>query len=269
MTYGKSHGQCNICGGLGKLTFDHIPPRGCLPPSVTLLVHASQALGAESLRADGVRYMQDGVKYRTLCGPCNNRLGHDHDPEFIRFTQVVSNYLGTVTPLPSTTTASVKPQRLLRSVLGHLCALGVERYFKGPITEPIKDYLGDPSHSLPSALRAYYWLYPHRTFTALRDVAMADFGAGVKPCAFWLLKFFPVAVMFTIDEPEGWSFRVGSFEPWRSVGIDEVVELPLQLRPVIHQYWPEAPTENGALVYGEAAVMAGMPVQRRERRLFR
>ena len=65
------------------MTFDHIPPRGCLPPSVTLLAHVGTALGTEAVKMDGVRYMQDGVKYRTFCGGCNNGLGPDYDPEFI------------------------------------------------------------------------------------------------------------------------------------------------------------------------------------------
>ena len=140
---------------------------------------------------------------------------------------------------------------------------------KGPHTEDVRDYLGDPSLPLPAGLRAYYWLYPYRTLAAVRDAAMADFSSGVKPCAFWLLKFFPVALMFTFDEPPGWNFPVASFEPWRSAGIDDEVQIPLRLAPPTNQYWPEAPTENGAVLYGDAAVMAGVPVQQRDRRLLR
>lgn len=257
-TYGKAWGTCNICGTVGKLTFDHVPPKACLPPTAIQLVHVAMMLGTTAAKSSGARYMQSGIKYRTLCGPCNNGLGHSCDPELVRFCGQVSQFIGTSTLLPPYTTVLARPQRFARSVLGHLCALGVDRYRKGPHTEAVRDYLTDYALPMPGPLRFYYWLYPYRTLVAVRDAVTSRLGIGQLPVSFWLLKFFPLAIMVTWDEPAGWNFNVSSLDPWRDVSIDDEVALPVQLTPVVEHLWPEAPEDLRVIMYGEAAVTAGV-----------
>jgi len=144
----------------------------------------------------------------------------------------------------------------MRSVLGHVAAQGVDRYKKGPLTEAVRDYILDESLPLPEGLSIFYWAYPHSAHVMVRDAAIMNVAPSAKPFAMWLLKFFPLAFMIAWDEPHGMEFTPHSFESWRSLPFSYRAELPLTLRPTIPAYWPEAPTDNTLIMYGQEAIHA-------------
>lgn len=112
-------------------------------------------LAAEPPKKAG-RISQNGIKYRTLCGDCNNRLlGIEYDPEFIRFVNGIGQCLRTTMVLPAILGFEAKPLRIMRSLLGHISAQGVGRYRKGAITEPLKNYILDLAVPLPNEIRIY------------------------------------------------------------------------------------------------------------------
>src|SRR5690606_7491497 len=93
---------------------------------------------------------QNGVKYRTLCGHCNNNiLGQECDPHLISFTNSISTILKSSINLPPILNIEAKPQNIMKSVIGHLCAQGVGRHQKGNITLPIKNYMLGSEELLP------------------------------------------------------------------------------------------------------------------------
>jgi hypothetical protein len=199
---------------------------------------------------------QNGVKYRTLCHHCNNSLlGARYDPPFISFVNQIGLVLKSPVYLPPSLKIRAQPQAILRSLLGHIAAQGVDRYLKGPLTEPIRDYFLDESRPLPDGLSVYYWAYPHRPHVMFRDAAYLDIPSG-KPFAIWMLKFFPIAFLVTWGEPVGFEYAPHPFEPWRSSPFSQMDDLPLTLRPVIPVFWPEAPTKKSALMYGQEAIHA-------------
>lgn len=253
-TLGPRQGVCNICGEHGRLTEDHTPPKGCIKVSQVEMHHIVQHLSGEA-SAKG-RISQNGVKYRTLCHRCNNNLlGTVYDPAFIAFINKIAIFIKTPISLPRLMTVRCQPQKIIRSLLGHMSAQGVNRYLKGPKTEAIRDYLLDCSLPLPLGIKIYYWLYPFGPHVMVRDAALIDLRVG-KPTAMWLFKFFPVAFLVTWDEPEGYNFDLNSFESWRYSICDEEADLTIRLRPLIHQYWPEAPTDNSVILYGQEAMVA-------------
>ncbi|MDR6153888.1 hypothetical protein QF021_001977 [Acidovorax delafieldii] len=252
-TYGPKLGACNICGVHGPLTEDHTPPKGCYRPSQVDIRHLSYLLAGTPNPPKG-RRSQNGVKYRTLCHRCNNTLlGSKYDPPFIEFVNAAAEYLRSTVALPSTVTIPGRPQCIVRSLLGHLSAQGVGRYLKGPLTEAVRDYLLDDSLPLPPGVRVFYWAYPHRIHVMLRDAAYTQLSVG-KPFAFWLLKFFPIAFLVAWDEPVGLPYPMHDFESWRSVSINHAADLPLSLSDFPPLLWPEAPTEDSMVMYGQEAI---------------
>jgi len=254
-TKGPKFGICNICGIKGKLTEDHTPPKGCIKIGQVKLQHIINHLNADVPKSKG-RLLQNGVKYRTLCGTCNNTyLGHNYDPAFIQFVNSIGNYLTTnITLLPAIST-TIEPQKIMRALLGHLAAQGVDRYKKGPDTNPIKEYFLDATLSLPENIRIYYWLFPYKNHVMARDCAYFDLRVK-KPCVIWFLKFFPVAFLVTFDQPDDLIFNVSELSRWRNESIDYVANENVQLTNLPHQFWPEAPTEHNVVTYGREAVVS-------------
>lgn len=255
-TRGPKEGICNICGALAALSEDHTPPKGCISRvSQMEMRHIITYLGAENAIGRG-RISQNGVKYKTICARCNNGLlGTMYDPAFIDFTIQVGRLLRTRLHLPSTMNINGKPQKIMRAVLGHLAAQGVDRYKKGPDTEPLRDYFIDPAAPLPDWINIYYWVYPFQRQVLVRDCALTDLRVK-EPVLIWFMKFFPVAFMVTWREPAGYEFDLPNLAQHRVLGLEDGVDLPIHLDHIPHEYWPEAPTDHSIVTYGQEAIWA-------------
>lgn len=252
-TLGPKEGICNICGVFGLLTEDHTPPKSCKGLARSELDRISVRLTGQ--RGMTGRPFKTGAKFRSLCTVCNNKLlGVDYDPPLAAFCENVRRTINTKLYLPPMISVEVQPQAVMRSVLGHLSALGISRYEKGDITEPLRDYMRDKSKPLPDQLRIYYWLYPYRPQVLIRDAVMGigPFGKQ-RTLTFWLMKFFPVSFLVTRDEPPERLIKQQSLDVFRDRPFDFVTAVNLQLRPVVHELWPECPSDEHILLYGDLA----------------
>jgi hypothetical protein len=251
---GPLQGQCNICGSFGELTADHTPPKGCIRPGRAVLHNIVQRLSPGESTPRG-KLFQNGVKYRSICAQCNNvHLGANHDRVLIDFSNSIANQLvssSLATPFIYVTTY---PQKLIRAVIGHICAQGEDRYNKGPLTEEFRDYFLDQTLPLPSGIRVYYWLFPFSNHVITRDSAYCDLRSG-ESAHFWLMKFYPIAFMVTWNASNKINFKVANFEAWRSTPVNIAANIPLLITPLIHPMWPEAPTYESIVMYGQEATV--------------
>lgn len=254
-TWGASEGVCNICGRYGPLTEDHIPPKGCIKIGQIQIHHIANHLSIEPPKGT-VRKFQNGLKYKTLCGSCNNSLlGSQYDPEFIKFTNTISKILSSYRALPAQTSIRIKPQRVIRSLLGHIAAQGVGRFDKGRQTDIITSYLLNKNEPLPDFLNIYYWIYPYQNQVLTRDSVLTNLRVG-EPVYIWLIKFFPIAFFVTWDEPKGYNFNLflDSLSSYRNLAIDDEADVNVGFNNLPNQFWPEAPTDDTILAYGEEAI---------------
>jgi len=252
-TLGPKEGICNICGAFGSLTEDHTPPKSCKGLAQSELDRISVRITGE--RGVKGRRFRTGVKFRSLCGPCNNKLlGADYDPALATFCDNVRRAVNTKLLLPPIISVDVQPQAVMRSVLGHLSALGINRYEKGDVTESLRDYMLDRTKPLPSQLRFYYWLYPYRPQVLIRDAVMGigPFG-NQQTVLFWLLKFFPLSFLITWNEPTHRLINQPTLDVFRSRSFDFVTPVHLYLRPTVPELWPETPTDSHIILYGDLA----------------
>ncbi len=252
-TRGSLQGQCNICGDVGKLTEDHTPPKGCYKPKQVEIQSILRKL-ATAPYGPNSRFSQNGVKYRTICGRCNNGLlGLEYDPSLISFVNQIADVLKSSLTLPSTVFVRGQAQAIMRSLLGHLAAQGVDRYRKGPETEAFRDYFLDTSLPLPDALEVFYWVYPFQSHVMARDAVFVDFG-DQQPVMIWILKFFPVAFIVAWDAGFTPPYPVVKLSAWRDVPYWATGELPVLLNAFPPEHWPEAPTDRSAVMYGREAI---------------
>lgn len=254
-TRGPHEGVCNICGQFSTLTDDHTPPKGAVRIGKVEMLHIIHHLNGDK-PVGKKRTSQNGAKYRTLCARCNNEiLGHNYDPALISFVNTVGSYLRTKVTLPPTLTISAPPQKIMRSIIGHLSAQGVDRHDFGNDTQGIRNYLLDSSLPLPENVNIYYWIFPYTNQTLIRDCAYLDTPTG-KSWVIWLMKFFPIAFMVTWDQPPDIEIRLPNLASWRDIPVNEEREIPVILNQRVPQLWPEAPSDHSALMYGKEALVA-------------
>ena len=120
------NGTCNICHGQGPLSWDHVPPKGGIQCTSVQIRSIFSVLTGET-RDFKPTYSQNGLKYRTICKPCNETIGHKYDSALNEFSLSVGKYLGTSLTLPPTIQHPTKPAALIRSVLAHILAAKIKK----------------------------------------------------------------------------------------------------------------------------------------------
>ncbi len=106
LAFDKITGPCHLCGRVGPLSFEHIPPRKAYNDYPAVL-HEYEQLESEY----GTRYLPDGRGGHTLCERCNNDTGGAYGTGFVEWSKLgfdrlaavqgrrSANYHGEIAPL--------------------------------------------------------------------------------------------------------------------------------------------------------------------------
>lgn len=253
---GPDRGFCAICGVGASLSADHVPPRGASRLGQVQMYELWKRLSAAPKEQRPPKFSQNGVKFRSICGTCNNvRLGAQCDPAFIDFTSKVSNLITHVESrqlvLPATVNVRAKPITVLRSVVGHVLAMNVGRGPRGPMEEAMAAFFLEPKRPIHRALDCFYWLYPYNDQVHVDAAVITHtLGAGRGGTYFKLLKFYPVAFFLTWERNDAINYRFQNLCDHRYVGYDVEVDVGVDTHGYPHQLWPECPTDGSAIMYG-------------------
>lgn len=242
---------CNLCRQEKNLSWDHVPPKGGIELS-TVKMETILSLMTSSEEKPKLRESQNGMKYRTICSDCNSYLGTEFDSTINDFATSVGCYLDSSIELPNTVSHKVKPQRLMKAILGHLVAAKVE-IENTLFDQQARDYVLDINALLPDDIHIFYWIYPHNCSVTIRDFGMfTPRGTFQEPAIFQTMKYFPIAYLCCNKREYA---ELDSLSWYRGAGIDDEIELSINLKRVEHPYWPEAPCdeENNVLFGGQSA----------------
>lgn len=255
-TKGLKRGLCNICGKHGKLTEDHVPPKGTLKFPRMVLYDIGEVLNTKAEKDRRGREFQRGVKFRSICAKCNgDYLGGLYDQELKEFSNNVGNYLHSLVARPAVTFFSVAPGKVIRAVCGHILAIGVERIPRGDMGDAMANLVLNPHQEIMDDLHVYYWVYPFLDQVAIRNFGFLD-RFGTSPIISAVLKFFPLAFMVLWSPPSSFSppaFRLNDY----CVGSgNSQAEIPLSLSEIPPQRFPEAPSDTGMTLHGNDSYFA-------------
>ncbi len=247
---GDKEGYCNICGQYSQLTRDHIPPKGCVKPTNVELRRLTHYLSQPDKKP--VKSSQSGLNMRSICGNCNNNLlGTEYDPVLIEVTKQVAGMLrdqqGLGLSLPEKIDLSIKPQRLLRSVAGHILAGKLPIPGKPPISAPFPDalrnYFLDPSSTISDKFEVYYWVYPSNKQIVINSLGIGSAMSEGFISGSCLLKFFPLAFWMVWDKPNSFPINLTTISKDKFKGLDETCEIVLDLQNIPSLNYPEVPGE--------------------------
>lgn len=77
------HGQCHLCGAVGPLTFEHVPPQKAFNNRRTIAVSLQETIALGPDAPVRGKTQQGGVGRHTLCERCNNQTGAWYAPSLI------------------------------------------------------------------------------------------------------------------------------------------------------------------------------------------
>lgn len=261
---GPKEGYCVICGGYGKLSRDHVPPKGCNNLSDTEI---KSLLPDKEYSIKGTT-SQGGTHYKTLCAACNNtRLGTQYDPHLVELSNAITSYVvgakNRHIDLPRKIEVFFRPQRIARAVVGHcLAALAVDEAKNGVVSSPMGDamrtYFLDEKACVPDELDIYYWMYPSRRQVVMKGFSKFSlFSKQGDTFVSDLLKFLPLGFWITWEKPKHVQLGVDKLIARKDMPLDEPVLVELDLYQIPRLDFPESPIDHEAiLLHDEYAAVA-------------
>lgn len=273
---GPKEGYCNICGQHSQLTQDHIPPQSVIPAIPLKLRTLAQKLGTLPQFDTEVNeksvFSQNGLWMRSLCGNCNNNLlGAKYDRELSAVSKQVASLLraqqelGLHLPEPIKL-KNVKPQRLIRAVIGHILAgrsptLEQPRT-SAPFAKALRNYFLDTSSNIADEIEVYYWIYPNEEIVVINGLMMFS-GEGVISGS-CLLKFYPLAFWIVWDRPSSILINAQKISKEKLRSLDESCEIEVYLRNFPPLNYPEVPEQSKYFtIYHNDSTVLGEPKERK------
>lgn len=269
-------GFCAICGDFGKLTKDHVPPKGCVTIANSTLHRLTMETSDHMLSRQGLR-LQGGLRFQTICTKCNSqRLGSMFDPELKVFTNGMRDALTHACQqpvLPQYVQTRANLSLVARAVIGHILAAHAVSDTKIKlrnlgVSETLREFFLDPLAPFPTDWRMYCWPYFGKRRVILRNTGWMDTSLpnpGEKAFTGHLLKFSPVAFWLTYNPPSAFYFEGVDITPFLLTGSgDETISFNLRSSP--HMSYPEVPQNHIVMLFpdDQTSVEISAPSRRKK-----
>lgn len=257
-------GICVICGNPGKLTRDHVPPKGTNAPRDVDVRTLGEYLGSDFTK---VRRLLGGFEVPSICGACNNvRLGQQYDPELKSFTAEVALWVrasieeGLI--LPPVPTFRCRPVRILKAIMGHLLAAErrADRHAAprdAPMIRTMREFFLDFDACLPSTFEVFAWPYSSHLVVICNGMGFVQPGGATLVCD--VLKFFPLAFLIAFGRPATIRVNLPRLNIPSGLGPRDVVELEVDFRARIRVDWPEQPDQEDMILFNDAMTIIAEP----------
>jgi hypothetical protein len=238
----KEDGQlCNICLQPKPLTWDHVPPQGCVNAKGVMITNWLPELTSQKERP---LLSQNGVKFRTICRDCNSLMSGG-DKALINLSYKVREALESPIKLHRTLTCRTDINLIMRSIIGHLLATksGVD---ESVFDEQARKYVLDHSLPIPEEVHIFFWLYPYKEIRINRDLFLPKVRGPFRMFTeevgcFHVLKFYPFAFLVT-NFPD--YENMPSLDAYRKIPTGQIEEVIFDLAKIPKGTWPEAIAED-------------------------
>jgi hypothetical protein len=259
---GANEGYCAICGEFGKLSRDHVPPKGCNNLSD---VHLRELVSRE-IKRDSTS--QGGTHFKTICSTCNSeKLGLRYDPELIALSNDITSCVKAASNklivLPKVLRRTIKPQRITRSIVGHILAAAAvskidEPKKENPMDSDLKNYFLNEDIPFPSNVEIYYWVYPSRKQTVLKYFGKTSINSSSTIIGH-TIKFLPLGFYFIWNKPIDYNLNLNNLLPEKNIGIDDKKTINIDLFQSIPLDFPERPNDDEVMLYNSGNTYTAVP----------
>lgn len=187
---------------------------------------------------------RNGLKYATLCGGCNSKLGQ-YDGALAELVTITEAHLKGTDGLRTLFRPAVRPGAIVRSLLGHIMSAKLESD-EVQLDCWIRDYLnGQP---LNENVWIYFWLYPYPVTTVARDFVFHDgWNHGTSDGMSSVIKFFPWAFLVADEDLD---LPLPTLNQFASLTPAKVISIAVNLEIYMPAFWPERPNRKHIVLGG-------------------
>jgi hypothetical protein len=195
-------GFCLICGVHGKLTKDHVPPKGSITIEPVEQRHIAETMNGKPTSLKGIK-ANHGSTFKTICQSCNSDALGGNDSEVTRvysdLTQEIRKNHFQYNGNYNVVKVNVNAEKYTRAMIGHILSATSSQECKREQVDssyftPLKNYVLGDINAINESHDIYYWFYPFRRHLSAKMVAFHNEGNN---CTLSLLSFFPLAFLLT------------------------------------------------------------------------
>ncbi|WP_442513118.1 metal-binding protein [Pseudomonas promysalinigenes] len=195
-------GHCLICGAHGKLSWDHVPPKGSVSITKTEQVHLTEVMGVNAIPVKGIK-SANGSKFKTICRECNSNYLGQNDEEVARvykyLTKLVSHHFANLSNPFNHVVVPFNAVSFCRAMIGHILSATSDEECKrepveSPYFTPLQKFVMGDNLAIDSTHDIYCWFYPHRHHLSAKMFAFRNKG---NTCTISVLSFYPLAFAVT------------------------------------------------------------------------
>jgi hypothetical protein len=203
----KKIGPCCICGRLGPLSFEHVPPRAAYNDCRVFEADVKRLVGGgwDALKNPSGKYSQRGAGKYTLCERCNSTTGAWYGSDYVRWAQQGMTLLaasqGRLTlsyPFP------IYPLRVLKQLATMFFSACGSEFHKHHV-DLVRFVLNKEAKHLPEGFRIYCFFQHPTESTASRQSGLTGVlnfeHARHRQYVFSEIVFPPYGFVMTVDTP--------------------------------------------------------------------
>ncbi len=229
-------GKCHICGSIGELTKEHVPPRSAFNKQKALVYAGErliQLLTSENFPWDFSdtqgKEVQGGVGYNTLCAKCNNDTGAWYGGAFAEFAfqglePVFKNKPGTIVSIKF---KDIYPLRVLKQVV--CMFLSINRPdFADQNPELRKFVLEREYNTLNNQYQIYGFGCRGKLARFFGKTVRADFSNGMHLLTFSEINAIPFGYVLEHSEQSTLT-ALTNLNPFSNYGYDDEISTELMM----------------------------------------
>lgn len=236
------------------MTEDHLFPKSITIPGQKKITEVLKRLDPNKKHHSNTKIAQNGVKKRTLCSHCNNKiLGTILDPALSDLCKEVSLQLRNARFLHFQTLhiENAQMNKVARAVAGHLLALDDAPQARHVLARKLRRFVLNETARFPDGYDFQMWLYPFKEQAIYKDLYhRIFFGKDDSTLGISAFKTYPLAFAFC-NKIESNSFKqAGVIELADKLNgnIEQKYRISISTKNIVDQAWPFAPHPNGVIL---------------------
>jgi hypothetical protein len=230
-------GPCHLCGIVGKLSFEHVPPESAFNDRQILRTEFEKLLEAENLDNLPYRVQRRGAGAFTLCEKCNSDTGGWYVPAYSDWAAQAMSILMAASGRPTLTILyRLFPLRVLKQIVCMFFSVNGPT-FQAAQRELVRFVLNRESREFPKNIRIYcFYTYTNRSRSSRVTGMVQGLGTSKsRTMTFSEMTFPPFGFVMTVagsPPPRDDLFDITWFSEFAYRDWRDIVQLRLPVKSI-------------------------------------
>jgi hypothetical protein len=197
-------GECHICGNIGKLSFEHVPPESafndCGVFRANIFKTIEESIPPNRTRDFKAKKQQRGAGDYTLCEKCNSCTGSWYGPAFIAWAKQGKEIVGDNGLSPLDSKFSIFPLRVIKQVVCMFFSVNSPQWGK-KYPKLVRFVLDQEACNLPNGIRLFAFYTSSKRWRRSGVTGKVDLTGGGETSVFSEITFPPFGFVLTTGSP--------------------------------------------------------------------